>query len=312
MKVAIGIPAYNAENYLRQTLDSVLAQTFRDWELVLVDDGSTDKTVCIAQEYAEQDARIRLLQQPNRGPSAARNYSFAQMATDAELIIFLDADDVWEPEALETLVAALGAYPQAIGAHSIARYIDSRGETIRLGQLEAWCRDRRGIKDDRLVTWSPEEPTTFAVLAYRQRIATTGVVLMRRAALEAAGLFDPQTKHSEDWDMWLRLSLQGDIAFVDKVLLSYRQHDSSLSKRPMGMRHGEYFVRRKLVYIAPIDTEQRRILALGYRLSERETYRSKMRYARESLVKLQLAQAAKQFCRAARNYVQAVRGLSPS
>jgi glycosyltransferase involved in cell wall biosynthesis len=311
MKIAIGTPAYNAANYLRSTLDSVLAQTCTDWELIVVDDGSTDKTACIIEEYANKDSRIHLVRQTNQGPSAARNRSLEQMDA-AEYVIFLDADDVWEPDALEVLVAALDTQPEAVAAHGIARYVDSQGALLRPGWLEEWGKDRRGVVEKHLIPWPLEAPTTFATLAFRQCIATPGVAMIRRAALEQAGPFDVQAHPCEDWDMWLRLSLQSDIAFVNRVLLNYRQHNANASSNQSRLCRGEYYVRRKMIYSAQMDAAHRRIAALGYRFYERDMFRMKLRFARENLAGRDLLEATKQVCRAARSYVRSLHDLPPS
>ncbi len=310
VKVAIGIPAYNAENYLRPTLDSVRAQTYRNWELILVDDGSRDSTACIAEDYAARDPRIGLVRQPNGGLSAARNRAYREMPACAEAIIFLDSDDVWEPNALATLAAALEAAPMAVAAHGIADYIDGEGRPLNAGWFEDWCRDRRELVEGRLVCLLPEAPTTYAALAYRQCIATPGVVLIRRAALETVGPFDPGAKASDDWDMWLRLSALGDLAFVNKTILGYRRHAGNMSDNRALMREGELYIRRKLLASPQLNAEQRRLAALGYRLSEQETCRFWLRHARESLTQREMAQAARRFCRAARHYAQSLRGIS--
>src|SRR5437588_11487755 len=99
--------------------------------MIVVDDGSRDSSSAIASAYAEQDTRIRVVRQPNRGVAAARNRGFAESRPDAEFIVFLDHDDVWEPDALESLFGALERNPTAVGAHGLARYIDRVGKPIR-------------------------------------------------------------------------------------------------------------------------------------------------------------------------------------
>src|SRR5438552_1151783 len=100
-RIAIIIPAYNAERYIAETIESVIAQTLSDWELVIVDDGSADDTNGVASRYAARDARIRALITPNRGVANARNFGFAKSSADAEFVMFLDSDDVLEPDSLD-------------------------------------------------------------------------------------------------------------------------------------------------------------------------------------------------------------------
>ena len=103
------------------------AQSFRDWELIVVDDGSTDDTGPIADGHAAKDRRIRVIHQVNGGVSAARNRALCEMDVASEYVSFLDSDDVWEPGALERLLALLSSNLAAVGAHGILRFIDAEG-----------------------------------------------------------------------------------------------------------------------------------------------------------------------------------------
>src|SRR5579872_4898002 len=138
MLISIVVPAYNAEKYLRQTIDSVLAQSLTLWELLIVDDGSKDGTAAMVGEYIRKDTRIRMVRQANAGLAAARNRGFMETDPASAYITFLDADDVWEPDALETLVKTLEAHPQTPVAHGVARYIDGSGQPCRPGEAETW------------------------------------------------------------------------------------------------------------------------------------------------------------------------------
>jgi CDP-glycerol glycerophosphotransferase len=121
MGITVIIPAYNAERYLEQTVQGVLAQTVSDWELVIVDDGSADGTALVAQSYAKPDPRIRVVRQANHGIAAARNRGLAESDTSCEFVIFLDHDDLWERDALELLREELRAHPGAAAANGLNR-----------------------------------------------------------------------------------------------------------------------------------------------------------------------------------------------
>ena len=225
-QVSIITPAYNAERFLPRTLDSVRAQTLTDWELVLVDNGSTDGTARVAEAYAARDGRIRLVRQvPNVGGAGARNLGLAASVPSAPYVISLDADDLWEPDTLATLRDALAARPAAVAAHGLARYIDSRDRPF--GDLPRELRRRQGVVGERLVEWPLDAPTTFAVSAYYNPVRTLGQELFRGAALTTVGPFDA-TLVAEDWHMLVRVSRLGEIAFVDRVVLAYRRHPAQM------------------------------------------------------------------------------------
>ena len=243
--ISIVIPAFNAEAYLRDTLDSVLAQTVTDWELLIVDDGSADATTEIAGQYARNDPRIGLISQTNSGVSVARNHGAAQ--TSAALLIFLDADDVWEPGALAVLTETLDAHPNAPAVYGLARYIGKNGEAIEPGVCEGHQRFRLGLEQGKVIVWPERQPTTFAVEAVMERVMTCGTVLMRREAVAQAGPFDSALRMWEDWDFWLRLSRVGGLVFTDTLVLGYRRHDANVSGQLALLEAGEWQVRRKLI-----------------------------------------------------------------
>src|SRR5215813_11854545 len=103
MLISIVTPAYNAETYLPATLASISAQSHKYWELIVVDDGSADRTPDVVREWAQMDSRIRLHQQANAGVAAARNAGYRMISSQSQFVIFLDADDLWRPRCLERL-----------------------------------------------------------------------------------------------------------------------------------------------------------------------------------------------------------------
>jgi len=276
MKISIIIPAYNAEQFLRRTVDSVIAQTWTDWELVILDDGSVDATYSIAQKCAAPDPRIRAVKSSNGGVANARNAGYRETNGDSEYVTFLDHDDTWHPHALERLVVALEESPQAVAAHALARTTDMDG--VPTGQIHSDI--RRKVVDRRIETCDRTEPTTYAVLICDCAISTPGVGLIRRAAFEKIkqpypdpllgkereeGIYYDQAMGTgNDWDMWLRLSLQGDIAFVDEVLLDWRQHADNGSKDEAGMFAAEAMVRHKMSTWPELSDQQRDIADWRY------------------------------------------------
>ncbi len=293
MSVAIIVPAYNAQKYLAITLDSVLAQTVTDWELIIVDDGSTDRTLQIIADYCTRDSRIRLLQQKNAGAATARNTGSQAVKADTDYLMFLDADDLLEADALETLLEALVAHPDALGAHALGRIIDSEGRFDRVGELEAWGRDRQRVVGNRLHAVSVHEPTDFSVVAYINCIISPGAVLLRRSAFESTGPFDTALRNAEDWDMWLRMLVGGHFIFIDKCLFRYRKHADNKSSNHARSRASQLAIRYKLIANTSLNAAQRRIAVEGFRLGERHLLLERKEWTKASLRRGDIVDAAK-------------------
>lgn len=276
MAISIIVPAYNTEKYLPATLESVRLQTIGDWELLIINDGSADKTGEIAEAFARLDNRIRVVHQENRGIAGARNRGFAEAGNDSEYCLFLDSDDLLEADALEVLVQVLETDPKAVAAHGLLRYIDREGNPLSINGSDTSPRRRRGILGGRLKVWPTSAPTTFGVLAYSP-IALTSGLLMRRAKQEEAGIFDPGLKVAEDWHLWLRLSRLGHFAFVNRVIYSYRRHDGNITGRRELMYGSILEVRKKMYASADLNENEKRIIFLGYRYYE--LYRARVRFS---------------------------------
>ena len=309
MKISIVIPAYNAEQFLERTVDSVLAQTRTDWELVILDDGSVDGTFTVAQRFAEGDSRIRVVKTGNGGVANARNAGYRETNSDSEYVIFLDHDDTWQPHALARLMVALEESPQSIAAHALARTTDLEGTPN--GQIHSW--ERRKVAGNQIKTCDRVEPTTFAVLICDCAISTPGVGLIRRAAFDKIKqphpdpllgkerekdiYFDQAVATGDDWDMWLRLSLHGEIAFVDEVLLDWRQHGDNGSQNETATFASELRVRHKMSTWPELDAEQRRMADWRYQRVyasiERRNAKTCGRWFVQSLRRGRLGEAAR-------------------
>jgi glycosyltransferase involved in cell wall biosynthesis len=254
-RVSIVTPVYNASRYLTRTLESVLAQTFADWELVIVDDGSIDDSAEIAQTYADKDCRIRVFRQENRGGGAARNRGLNEARRSAEYVAFLDADDLYYPHTLETLVSALDVAPNAIAAAGLARYIDETDAVILEGEAQAWGLNRRTVRGLKSVRCLTDEPTSFATLAHWNTIHTPGQGLIRRSALTAIGSIDASLG-AADYDMWFRLLVNGDILFINRVLLDYRRHSSAMSLNLSRTQQDDLTIQRKIFLSRDLSLSQ--------------------------------------------------------
>lgn len=285
MSVSVITPARNAERYLSQTIESVLRQTLADWELVIVDDGSTDATAAIAHRCAREDGRIRVVQRAGLGTANARNHGLAAADPRHGYVAFLDHDDLLEPDALETLQGVLEARPLLIGIHGQRRNVDTSGAALRRRGSDAiYPLQRRGVVGRRLRLVPDSAPTTFSVLAYADCIPANAL-MVRRKAIQAVGPFDPAAFPCDDWDMWLRLSRRGDFAFVRKVIYSWRCHDSNASRDRERMRRNALYVRRKLYGLGDLTAEERRAIVLGYRFYELHLALERVRSVRACLLR---------------------------
>lgn len=307
MTISIVIPGYNGERYLSQTIESVVGQTVTEWELVIVDDGSTDRTSEVAAQFGNRIANLRIVRQDNRGIANARNRGFMETSGTSEYIIFLDQDDVWEPTALELLLSALDSQPGAMAASGLSRRIDEHGVVCEPGELEGWGRHRWGVMGGSLVALPVSAPTTLAVLAYRSVIHTPGQVLIRRSTLNSVGLFDASASPCDDWDMWLRLCLRGYIAYVDKVVLNVRRHENNAS-RDRGLMFDKIdYVRRKLISSPLLLKDERRIVLSANRIIGNQLCVTRLRQSCESLSRGQLLQGGRQLREALEVYLKCLR-----
>jgi glycosyltransferase involved in cell wall biosynthesis len=197
LAVSVIIPAYNHGRYIAATLDSVLAQSFADWEAVVVDDGSTDDTAAVVQRYAP---RIRYVSQPNAGVAAARNHGLR--VTTAPYVVFQDADDLWPTRKLELQTRVLDQDPDLGMVYgAVCRFHD--------GTMDGCSRPRhRGL--------------ILEPILRRAVQLGTGAVLIRRAVLERVGPFDTSFSTSADYDLWLRIAAVYRVDFVDEPVLHYR------------------------------------------------------------------------------------------
>jgi glycosyltransferase involved in cell wall biosynthesis len=304
-RISIVVPAYNSERLLPITLDSIVTQTFESWELIVVDDGSTDGTAAVVERYAASDPRIKYVSKANGGVAAARNHGFDLTNAATEYIGFLDHDDVWEPDALALLTAALDSHPDAVAAHGVARCIDEDGRDIGDGNQQAWMRARRSWHDGKLEPLRPDEPTSFAALAVDNWVITPGTMLVRRNALERIGGFDGRTTPADDWDLNLRLSRLGDLVFVDHVVLAWRRFHGVLSQTSANWRRAYFRVRDKVVADPANSPAQAHVARMMYRRVNRETWRE----AWSEVRRMHLADAMRRTSRALEGEMRYVRAV---
>jgi glycosyltransferase involved in cell wall biosynthesis len=217
--VSVIVPAYNVGLYVGAALDSALTQTFHDFEIIAVDDGSTDQTATIVASRQAHDERIRLVRQPNRGLSSARNAALA--VARGEFIALLDGDDLWHRRFLEEQVTVLRERPDVALVTGNAFYLGGAldGEPVR------------PVPDNR------HAPTLASILGDEEAVFI--MTVFRRSVFETIGGFDEHLRTNEDYDYWLRAAAAGfTFARNDKPLGVYRRRDGSLSAGDVRMIRG--------------------------------------------------------------------------
>ncbi|HMG74671.1 MAG TPA: glycosyltransferase family 2 protein [Pyrinomonadaceae bacterium] len=229
--VSVVIPAYNVAPYISETLTTVFAQTFDDFEVIIVNDGSpdTEEFERAIQPYRE---RLVYLKQENRGASAARNTGLR--AARGELIAFLDADDLWAPNYLEEQLKFIRDFDCDLACADAMIF----GVSADAG---------RSYMDSHMKAAPPEGRLTFLELVNADRSLITSGVVVRRALVLDVGLFDEGLRNAQDLDLWLRLARHGArLAYQRKVLLSYRSRANSLSGDAINSHQRELLVFDKI------------------------------------------------------------------
>ena len=228
-RVSVVMPVHNAERHVESALRSVLASDLREIEVIVLDDGSTDRSLGIVRSI--DDPRLQSISlEASGGPSRPRNIGIARAR--APYVALLDADDLLKPDKLSTAVAALDRHPQAGIAFADYERIDDAGALLESSTLAAYT-GFQGLKSLpasdgwRLI----RQPDFARGLLYENFIGTSGVVL-RKSVLDRIGTFDEKLSYSEDRDLWFRLAHDCDALYHDRIGHSYRIAQGSLSLRP--------------------------------------------------------------------------------
>ncbi len=203
------LPTYNVADYLRPAIESVFQQTYGNWELIVVDDGSTDGTPAFLDRLT--DPRIRVLRQRHCGlPARLRNKGLA--TAQGDYVAFLDSDDIWCPDKLDIQLSALREHSECGWTYCLATRIDDGGEEIRTNS----CAPAHPLKG-----WIVRELMTL------EAVVATPTVLVRRDLLMAVGGFDETFSFCEDYDLWIRLAIASQVTIVPNTLAQVRNHQGS-------------------------------------------------------------------------------------
>lgn len=213
LEATVLIPAYNATRYLARTLESVVGQSYPHWHIVLVDDGSSDGTASLAEDFAARiPGRMTVLRKPNGGVSSARNLGIRE--SQGDLLALLDADDIWLPNRLSETVKPFEADSEVGLVYGRIVRIDPDGEVLGPPQ-------------------NPQPPGGAVAMVdiYVRRVhIPSPTVTIRRSCLDRVGLFDETLVTTEDRDLWMRIAAEYKVVYVPEVIAQYRIAPGSITK----------------------------------------------------------------------------------
>jgi GT2 family glycosyltransferase len=241
--ISVILPVYNGERTIKETMDSVLNQTFLDFELIVINDGSQDSTLEVVSRIV--DSRLKVFSYANAGLAATRNRGISHAI--GEYISFIDADDFWTSDKLEAQFKALQANPQAAVAYSWTDWIDESGQFLRSG-------GHITVNGD-----------VYAKLLLRDFIESGSNPLIRKHALAEVGGFDESLAAVEDWDMWLRLAAQYEFVCVPSPQILYRVSSNSMSSNIWKMEAGSLRIIERAFTQAPESLQPLKREILGKR-----------------------------------------------
>ena len=274
-RVSVIIATHNRAGYLGEAIHSVLGQTYHDWELIIVDDGSTDRTRDVVESYREQCMKIRYLSQPNCGLANTRAEGVA--LARGEYLAFLDDDDLFLPNKLKRQGAFMDRHPDVALVYSFVELVDAQKRPM--GRY-------------------PERPATAFVELIDDCTIATHAALVRKACVERIGGFRQDLAAANDYDLWLRLSRAFPIEFLPECVALYRHHEG-VAPRDLAV---EYQARRDIY---------RRFLRARLSMAQRRRVRRAYREVSQQLAVIMARQGAtafeaKQYQQAARSHVAAL------
>ncbi|MDD5217909.1 MAG: glycosyltransferase [Candidatus Omnitrophica bacterium] len=270
--VSVIIPTFNRVAFLKDAIASVMAQSFTDWELIVVDDGSTDATPIVLQNYIEQDHRIRSIWTSNNGVAKARSLGIE--AAKGKYISFLDDDDYYLPGKLESQFKHLEDNPSLMFVYGYAEVVDVKNDYLKM---------------------APRNPAhSFHDLICDSVILPTSV-LVRKVVLDEFGGFRAGLKTCEDYDLWLRIAHKYPFAFYPEIVSRYRRHDSNITHNIYQIYSDENRVRQHLLLITRNKTERKmiresikrsstRFFGIASQLAESKNYKEALRFYESALL----------------------------
>lgn len=223
--VSVIIPVYNGELYIGQAIESILSQSYKNTEIIVVDDGSTDNSAKIIKEFEQ----VKYIYQPNSGPSAARNRGIA--ASKGKYIAFLDSDDMYREDKIEKQVRALEQDHNADVVYNDCQVVDKDLNYINTLRSEGIYNNERDF---------------LCILLFRQIIPIPPSIMLRRRCFEEGFLYNEKYKHAEDYELILRLAERYKFAYIPEPIYIYRRHESNLTNAHSLQQEREIKVLREI------------------------------------------------------------------
>jgi glycosyltransferase involved in cell wall biosynthesis len=310
-RVSVLTPCYNAERLIGATLTSLRAQKFTDWECVVVDDGSSDRSADLVRSCATLDDRIRLIRQANGGVSSARNAAYRASSSGADYLLFLDADDLLEPNMLEVLVDHLDHHPDAGVAYSGFTYIGDDDELIEAGdpRVPAFRPTRFAPSALWLKRLPPHvvETPFVSIFSAWTGLLPSNALLRRSVYVRTPGWDDSIGQPAEDTDLFLHMAMRGRVHYLALPLVLYRRHANQSTSDSALILAQDRKVRSKWARMDGLTTSEHAVIkdALTFHEARVLPYFSAC-FGASHLRHRNLAEGAKCFLRAIRQWATAV------
>ncbi|MCO7175207.1 glycosyltransferase family 2 protein [Sporolactobacillus kofuensis] len=240
-KISIIIPTYNREAFIAEAIDRVLAQEYKNFELIIVDDGSTDHTKEIVHQYG---GKVRYLYQPNLGPSASRNLGIQH--AKGKYIAFCDSDDLFLPQKLAKQMDYIRKHPNTPFLYTWYYQTHQQNKSVQI-RKPSNCENREHLQ---------------YCLFTRKFTIRTSTVLVKKSCFNKAGLFNQKFSYSQDWDMWLRFAAYYPGACLEEPLSEYRLHTENRSSHGIRIYHPE--IRASILKLYQWDDEHLALLEKKY------------------------------------------------
>lgn len=232
--ISVVMPTYNSEPYIKRTLDTVYQQSFLPYEIVIVDDGSSDRTVKIIKDYIRSHKNTfdhtRVIKQENRGAGAARNRAVKESSGD--WIAFLDSDDIWDKDKLKTVYEVIKNHPEVnMVAHDEYSVNETNLNDKKLCPLHENYNNSRDLFDQ----------------LYEGNIFSTSTLVIKKEVIRDAGGFDESLRSAQDYDLWIRCGMYGKLLYLDKPLETYVSREGNITSNTYRRYKCEMKIARKYI-----------------------------------------------------------------